>query len=106
MAIFRREALLALGGYDNQLSQIGWFGWEDYDMWLKFAQHDYRVTFVPNTLCLYRHHETSMINTTTLFQAELAQHFMVRYGELVDRFEPRETLFGVVREKVAYGSAV
>lgn len=32
MAMFRRDALLQLGGYDNQLSQIGWFGWEDYDM--------------------------------------------------------------------------
>jgi hypothetical protein len=46
MAMFRRDALLQLGGYDNQLSQIGWFGWEDYDMRLRFGQKNYRVGFV------------------------------------------------------------
>ena len=101
MAMFRRETLLEVGGYDNELSQIGWFGWEDYDMWLRFAQRNLRVGFVPNTLCLYRHHETSMINTTNLFESELVHHFMDRFGELLRRFEPRETVFGVAREKIA-----
>ena len=101
MAMFRRDALLELGGYDNQLSQIGWFGWEDYDMWLRFAQEDYPIGFVPNILCLYRHHETSMINLTNLFETELVHHFLERYGELVGRFESRETLFGIERTKIA-----
>ena len=101
MAMFRRDTLLEFGGYDNELNQIGWFGWEDYDMWLRFAHHDLAVGFVPNTLCLYRHHETSMINTTNLFERELVDHFMQNYGELLDRFEPRATVFGVDRQKVA-----
>jgi Glycosyl transferase family 2/Glycosyl transferases group 1 len=37
MAMFRRDVLLQLGGYDHTLSEIGWFGWEDYDMWLPLA---------------------------------------------------------------------
>lgn len=101
MALFRREALLEVGGYDNELSQIGWFGWEDYDMWLKFAQRKDRVAFVPNTLCLYRHHDTSMINTTNLFELELVQHFIARYGGLLRSFEPRAKVFGIAREKLA-----
>jgi GT2 family glycosyltransferase len=101
MAMFRRDALLQLGGYDNQLSQIGWFGWEDYDMWLRFAQNDYAVAFVPNILCLYRHHDRSMINLTNLFESELVEHFLSRYGDLVAQFEPRETLFGMAREKIS-----
>ena len=101
MAMFRRETLLELGGYDNQLSQIGWFGWEDYDMWLKYAQRNLPVGFLPNTLCLYRHHETSMINTTNLFESDLVHHFMVRHGDLLNRFEPRATVFGVDRQKIA-----
>nr|MBA2586027.1 glycosyltransferase [Chthoniobacterales bacterium] len=100
MAMFRREALLELSGYDNQLSQIGWFGWEDYDLWLRFALRDYPVGFVPNVLCLYRHHDTSMINTTNLFSAELVRHFMANYGELLDRFDPSATIFGVPRERI------
>jgi glycosyltransferase involved in cell wall biosynthesis len=100
MALFRREALLACGGYDNQLSQIGWFGWEDYDLWLRFAQRNYQVAYVPNTLCLYRHHDMSMINTTNLFEAELVKHFIQRYGDLLERFEKRETVFGVKRARI------
>ena len=99
MAMFRRDALLQLGGYDNELSQIGWFGWEDYDMWLRFAQNNHAVAFVPNILCLYRHHARSMINLTNLFEQELIEHFLDRYGDLVARFEPRDRLFGVVREE-------
>lgn len=101
MAMFSREALLGLGGYDNQLSQIGWFGWEDYDMWLKFAQRGLPVGFVPNILCLYRHHQTSMINTTNMFETELVHHFMDHYGDLLNQYEPRATIFGVDRQKIA-----
>jgi hypothetical protein len=97
--MFRRDALLQLGGYDNQLSQIGWFGWEDYDMWLHFGQKNYRVGFVPNILCLYRHHQTSMLNTMNLFEIELVQHFIDRFGDLLGRYEPRSTVFGVQRTR-------
>ena len=100
MAMFRRDALLELGGYDTTLSQIGWFGWEDYDMWLRFAQHELPVAFLPNPLCLYRDHETSMLKSTNLFQAELVAHFAARFGDLVARFEPRAAVFGVARAKV------
>ncbi|HKR53366.1 MAG TPA: glycosyltransferase, partial [Chthoniobacterales bacterium] len=97
MAMFRRDILLELGGYDHTLSEIGWFGWEDYDMWLRFAQQDLPVGFVPNILCLYRQHETSMINTTNLFARELVGLFQERYQSLVNRFAPREELFGIRR---------
>lgn len=100
MAMFRRDALLQAGGYDNHLNQIGWFGWEDYDMWLRFVQKGYRVGFVPNILCLYRHHQTSMLNVTNLFEHDLVSHFIQRFGDLIGRFEPRATLFGVEREKI------
>ncbi len=97
MAMFRRDTLLELGGYDQELSQIAWFGWEDYDMWLRFAQRNLPVAFVPNTLCLYRLHETSMINTTNLFTRELVDHFIGCYGDLLRRFEPREKVFCMFR---------
>ena len=100
MAMFSRDALLELGGYDNELNQIGWFGWEDYDMWLRFAQRERRVGFVPNTLCLYRYHETSMINSTNLFELDLVRHFVGRFADLLERFEPRATAFGVDRSKL------
>lgn len=100
MALFRREVLLELGGYDSRLSQIGWFGWEDYELWLRFAARDLRVGFVPNIHCLYRQHEISMLNVTNLFELDLVRHFHERFGALRDRFEPQETLFGVDRRKL------
>ncbi len=100
MALFRRDALLEDGGYDNRLNQVGWFGWEDYDMWLRFASRKQTVAFVPNILCLYRHHDTSMINITNLFERDLVLHLHKRYGALVDQFEPRATIFGVARTRL------
>ena len=104
MAMFRRDVLLELGGYDHTLSEIGWFGWEDYDMWLRFAQQDLPVGFVPNILCLYRQHETSMINTTNLFARELVGLFQERYHSLANRFAARERTFGVKRSELAEDS--
>ncbi|MFL6582929.1 MAG: glycosyltransferase [Chthoniobacterales bacterium] len=105
MAMFRRDALVEAGGYDNELSQIGWFGWEDYDLWLRFAHYGHKIAFVPNILCLYRHHERSMINTTNLFEVELVNHLVTKYPQLVAAFEPREQLFGVERHRVTNLSA-
>ncbi|HKS31274.1 MAG TPA: glycosyltransferase [Chthoniobacterales bacterium] len=104
MAMFRRDVLLQLGGYDHTLSEIGWFGWEDYDMWLRFAQQDLPVGFVPNILCLYRQHQTSMINTTNLFAPELVGLFQERYQSLANRFAPREHLFGIKRGELTEDS--
>ena len=106
MAMFRRDVLLELGGYDHTLSEIGWFGWEDYDIWLRFAQRDLPVGFVPNILCLYRQHETSMINTTNLFAHELVRLFQERYQSLANRFAPREELFGVKRSELASATEI
>ena len=58
MALFDRRQLIEIGGYDTELYKFGWFGWEDYDLWLRIAQAKFRVSFLPNILCLYRHHET------------------------------------------------
>ncbi len=104
--MFRRDVLLELGGYDHTLSEVGWFGWEDYDMWLRFAQRDLPVGFVPNILCLYRQHETSMINTTNLFAHEFVRLFQERYHSLANRFDLREELFGVKRSELASATEI
>ena len=41
-----------------------------------------------------------MLNVTNLFELDLVRHFIQRFGDLVDRFEPRATLFGVDRGKI------
>ncbi len=50
MALFDRRQLIEIGGYDNELYKFGWFGWEDYELWLRIAQAKFRVSFLPNVL--------------------------------------------------------
>jgi hypothetical protein len=50
-----------VGGY----TQFSANGWEDYDFWCKFVEHDLHLTFVPEMLCRYRVHGTSMSHTET-----------------------------------------
>jgi glycosyltransferase involved in cell wall biosynthesis len=101
MALFDREQLLELGGYDNGLFKIGWFGWEDYEFWLRMAAAHLRAVFVPNILCLYRHHEASMSNTTNLFEPDLVRHLIARYQNLLDEYPPETRVFGVERARLA-----
>ncbi len=95
MALFDREELLSLGGYDNELYKIGWFGWEDYELWLRMAAAHLDARFVPNMLCLYRHHESAMSRTTNLFELDLVRHLIGRYQALIDEYQPKERVFGV-----------
>ncbi len=54
--LIRREAIKAVGGYDERLS------YEDYDMWLRLSEK-FDFTFLPETLARYRIVSTSIIRT-------------------------------------------
>ncbi len=47
LAMFRRDVLQSLGGYSTELLDYGWFGWEDYDLWLKLAEAGHLCAQVP-----------------------------------------------------------
>ena len=100
MALFDRQRLLELGGYDNGLYQVGWFGWEDYELWLRMAAAHLSVQFVPNVLCLYRQHQASMSNTTSLFEIDLVRHLIGRYQGLLDEHPAKEKIFSVERARL------
>jgi glycosyltransferase involved in cell wall biosynthesis len=99
MALFDRRQLIEIGGYDKELYKYGWFGWEDYELWLRIAQGKLRVSFLPNVLCLYRHHETSMSLTTNLFDRELVAHLYEKYHALVESYPPKNRILGVNRPR-------
>lgn len=52
-ATIRREAILAVGGYDERLC------YEDWDIWLRLAAK-WRFAFIPDTLAQYRVVQTSL----------------------------------------------
>jgi glycosyltransferase involved in cell wall biosynthesis len=62
MALIRRDALLAVGGYAALADS---HGWEDYDLWCRFAELGLEGVFLPELLCDYRVHWTSMLRSRT-----------------------------------------
>ena len=69
MALIRRDAWLAVGGY----STFDVAGREDWDLWCKFVEHGLEGVFVPQILCRYRVHGRSM-SRTELESAASAAH--------------------------------
>jgi glycosyltransferase involved in cell wall biosynthesis len=61
MAMIARSAWEEVGGY----SYFDVMGWEDYDLWLKFIEKDFRGVFIPEVLCRYRVHPGSMQHMET-----------------------------------------
>jgi glycosyltransferase involved in cell wall biosynthesis len=61
MALIRRSAWERAGGY----RRMPVTGWEDYDLWLTFGEAGLDVLRVPEILCRYRTHHTSMLRSVT-----------------------------------------
>lgn len=60
MALIRKSAWKLVGGYSHLEG-----GWEDYDFWCKFVECELEGIYVPEILCRYRVHGTSMLRTET-----------------------------------------
>jgi hypothetical protein len=57
------------------------------------------VSFLPNILCLYRHHEQAMSITTNLFERELVAHLIEKYRSLIETYPPKRRILGVNRSR-------
>lgn len=55
-ALVRRDALLAVGGWDETMRD----GCEDWDLWLRLLERGYRGTIIPEVLFYYRRRAGSM----------------------------------------------
>jgi glycosyltransferase involved in cell wall biosynthesis len=83
MALVRRSAWRQAGGYRRMQTA----GWEDYDLWLRFAEARLDVFRVPEILCRYRQHAGSMLRRVTNQPATLvALHAELRRHHPVVRF--------------------
>ncbi|BAY81019.1 family 2 glycosyl transferase [Calothrix parasitica NIES-267] len=93
MAMFNKDILLNVGGYSTDLIEYGWFGWDDYDVWLKLAQANYDCKFIPKVLSAYRVHSTSMINTTNKYALNLARYFCHKFSDIAQN-QTSNMIFG------------
>ncbi len=76
MALLRREQLLDLGGYADDLRL---YGWEDYELWCRAAERGLRGILVPQILMRYRRADHSMLAITDLDGTEAESLLRVRY---------------------------
>jgi GT2 family glycosyltransferase len=100
MAMFDREKMLQLGGYSTNLIHYGWFGWEDYELWLRIASSGQSCGFIPKVLSHYRVHSASMIHSTNAYSLNLSRYFVVKFPELASRIPSAARLFGSWRQAV------
>lgn len=98
MALFKREAILACGGYQTSLGQQAVMGWEDYDLWLHFLEKGFLGGIYPNFVGAYRVHASSMIRGATEHLAEIGNYFQKRYAHLADKQEIQGKWFGWIKE--------
>jgi GT2 family glycosyltransferase len=97
MAMFRCDVLREIGGYALELIRYGWFGWEDYDLWLTLAQAGHRCQLVPEILSSYREHPSSMIHATNRTAAEIAKYFHTKFAPLIQQYPDLDQYFGFPR---------
>ena len=57
------------------------------------------MSFLPNVLCLYRHHDRAMSNTTNLFERELVAHLFEKHRALIEKYPPKRRILGVNRSR-------
>lgn len=100
MAMFDKHILLKLGGYSTELIEYGWFGWDDYDLWLKIAQSNYSCKLIPTVLSCYRVHGESMINTTNIYALNLAKYFCHKFVKLANKYHASDMLFGFPKSEI------
>jgi hypothetical protein len=78
-AMVRVDAWRRHGGYRHD---EGCYGWEDWDLWLRFAAAGERAVHVPRMLGRYRTQHGSMISVTELAAPELRSHLRSLYPDL------------------------
>ena len=79
-ALFRREALTAVGGYDAGLPAF-----EDWDLHIRLALAGYASDILPVDCHLYRRHTESMtFSSSNAMRLELLQHLMAKHLESID----------------------
>jgi len=67
--LFKRDAFNAIGGLDSSLRMSN-----DWDLWVRFAQHGYRYYYVEKPLAYYRVHDA---NTTQFYERFVPERFKI-----------------------------
>jgi GT2 family glycosyltransferase len=81
MALVRKSAWESVGGYDLSMDER-FGGWEDYDLWLRFAHQGFAASFVATPVARYRVHGTSMLKSFNWAPEDAFKELRHRYSDL------------------------
>jgi glycosyltransferase involved in cell wall biosynthesis len=79
MALLRRDPLVEMGGFTEDLRL---YGWEDYDLWCRCAVTGWTGVHVPQILGRYRVAPRSMLSITEIDVAEIQSLLRQNYPSL------------------------
>lgn len=79
-AMIRRDAWERFGGYRTDDELV--FGWEDWELWLRFAAAGEHGVHVPQMLGRYRTQSQSMLSTTNLVADHMHRHLRELHPQL------------------------
>jgi hypothetical protein len=92
-AAFRRDAVRAVGGYDESLP-----GYEDWDLYLRLHKAGYGIEVAPVVAQLYRRHAESMtFSRVNGMRVELTQALLRRHGDVLTDDGAQELLRTLVQ---------
>lgn len=81
LTMIRRDAYQKVRGFDPEMNDR-YGGFEDYELWLKFAAQGERGAFVPSVVAAYRQSAATMVSTTLLDVWSVVAALQQRYPTL------------------------
>jgi glycosyltransferase involved in cell wall biosynthesis len=78
MAMFDKEILMELGGYDHKILEIG-DCLDDWELWLKFGYHNKKIGFIDKSLSKYLSKEDGMNQNSKYFDNELRKYLDTKF---------------------------
>ena len=94
MALYRKELLQRVGGFDTEMEVRAVAGWEDYELWLHLLEAGAKVHFLPDLIGQYRRHPKSMLSETNSETYFLAEYLRRRYFKLLECYGVSEPCLG------------
>jgi glycosyltransferase involved in cell wall biosynthesis len=94
-ALVRRDALMAVGGYDTTMCEQGY---EDWDLWISLVEKNFVGTILPEVLFYYRRRVDSMSATCTRrdVHVRLLRHIIEKH---IDAYRAHRHALIALRER-------
>ena len=97
-SIIRKESLIELGKYDDQMPYMGW---EDWDLWIRMALNNKRTIYSEKIFFHYRYSSDSMIRVIGHKEEETKQYLIKKYkNQLLDFFYLDQILTNIVEKNI------